>query len=229
MWTPRACSKLAAVNAYQMKFALAALCAASALTLVGCTKSTGETAPVRAASDDIDWRRIATSNDRTRVREWRTAWMQGLAKARAAGHQAEISREGALLEPDAALEWGAPPAGHYQCRMIKVGAKSEGLLDYVAYPAFDCRVRAEDGLMSFAKLSGSQRPLGMFLPDNSRRMIFLGTLQLGDERRALEYGRDRERDMAGVVERIGAGRWRLVFPYPHFESTVDVLELVPRG
>jgi hypothetical protein len=81
--------------------------------------------------------------------------------------------------------------------------------------------------MSFAKLTGSQRPLGLLLPDTSRRMVFLGTLQLGDERRALEYGKDRERDMAGVVERIGANRWRLVFPYPHFESTVDILELVP--
>jgi hypothetical protein len=58
-------------------------------------------------------------------------------------------------------------------------------------------------------------------------MVFLGTLQLGDEQRALQYGRDRERDMAGVVERIGERRWRLVLPYPHFESTIDIVELVP--
>jgi hypothetical protein len=101
------------------------------------------------------------------------------------------------------------------------------MLDYVAYPAFDCRVRIEGGLMSFAKLSGSQRPLGLFLPDTARRMVFLGTLQLGDERRALEYGRDRERDMAAVVERVGERRWRVVFPFPHFESMVDIIELVP--
>jgi hypothetical protein len=82
--------------------------------------------------------------------------------------------------------------------------------------------------MSFAKMSGSQRPIGHFLPfAGQQRMVFLGTLQLGDEARALEYGRDRERDMAGVVERIGENRWRLVLPYPHFESTIDVLELVP--
>ncbi len=83
--------------------------------------------------------------------------------------------------------------------------------------------------MSFAKLSGSQRPLGLFLPYVGQRMVFLGTLQLGDERRSLDYGEDRERDMAAVVERLGPRQWRMVFPYPHFESTVDVLELVPRA
>ena len=103
------------------------------------------------------------------------------------------------------------------------------MLDYVTYPPFTCRIRRVDGLMSFAKLTGSQRPLGLLLPFADNRMVFLGTLQLVDERRALQYGRDRERDMAGVIERIGPQRWRLVLPYPHFESTIDILELVPRG
>jgi hypothetical protein len=67
----------------------------------------------------------------------------------------------------------------------------------------------------------------MIYPDSTRRMIFLGTLQLGDERRSLRYGVDSERDMAGLVERIGDRRWRVVFPRPTFESIVDVLELVP--
>jgi hypothetical protein len=35
--------------------------------------------------------------------------------------------------------------------------------------------------------------------------------------------------MAGVFERIGERRWRLVFPYPHYESVIDVLELIPEG
>ncbi len=36
-----------------------------------------------------------------------------------------------------------------------------------------------------------------------------------------------DRDMAGVLERIGERRWRLVLPYPRFESLLDVVELVP--
>lgn len=202
-------------------------CFAPLLALAACGALPSAPSVQLAKPESIDWRAIATQSDRARLREWRTAWLEARAKADAAGHGAELAREGELLQPDAALAWETPPSGDYRCRMIKVGAKSEGLLDYVAYPAFNCRLRSESGLISFAKLTGSQRPLGMFLPDNSRRMIFLGTLQLGDERLALEYGRDRERDMAGVVERIGDARWRLVFPYPHFESTVDVLELVP--
>jgi hypothetical protein len=35
----------------------------------------------------------------------------------------------------------------------------------------------------------------------------------------MQYGRDEDRDVAGFVERIGPNRWRLVMPYPHFEST----------
>lgn len=212
-----------------MKWAGPALCAAALLAVTGCGRtSAGEEAATTPAPAALDWRSIATEDDRARLRQWRTAWVQGLEKARAAGHGAEIAREGALLEPDAALAWHDPPPGDYSCRVLKMGAKSAGMLDYVTYPPFDCRIRIEDGLMSFAKLSGSQRPLGLLLPYVGQRMVFLGTLQLGDERRALQYGRDRERDMAGVIERFGEQRWRLVFPYPHFESTIDIVELVPR-
>lgn len=206
------------------------LCAAFALAACGSVGG-GEAAPPRAIdrTELPDWREIATPTDRMRLRQWRSAWMQALAKADSAGHRSAIAEEGALLQPDSAIGWETPAAGIYQCRTIKIGAKSAGMADYIAYPPFDCRLRAENGLISFAKLTGSQRPLGLFLPDTSRRMIFLGTLQLGDEKTALQYGRDRERDMIGVVERIGERRWRIAFPYPHFESTVDVLELVPRG
>src|ERR671912_396554 len=38
---------------------------------------------------------------------------------------------------------------------------------------------------------------------------------------------DTERDVAGFVERIGPNRWRLIMPRPHFESQMDVMELVP--
>jgi hypothetical protein len=50
---------------------------------------------------------------------------------------------------------------------------------------------------------------------------------LADETRAMQYGVDEDRDVAGFVERVGANRWRLVMPKPHFESIMDVMELVP--
>ena len=61
--------------------------------------------------------------------------------------------------------------------------------------------------------------------DTDARAIFLGTLVLSDERRPMRYGRDAHRDMAGIVERIGARRWRIVLPQPGFGSTLDLIEV----
>ena len=209
-----------------MKLAWTAL-APVLLVLAGCA-SDDESVADASATAAPDWRNIATSDDRGRLREWRTALVRALAKAQASGHGATITREGTLLEPDAAIDWRDPPPGLYSCRTVKVGGQSAGMLDYVAYPPFDCRIRSEEGLLSLTKLKGSQRPIGLLLPYAANRMVFLGTLQLGDETRALEYGRDQERDLVALVERIGQDRWRLIFPYPHFESIADVMELVPK-
>ena len=176
-----------------------------------------------------DWRAIAKSDDRERLRDWRDAFVDGLKAARAAGHAEAIAREGVLLQPDAALAGGPVPNGNYRCRVIKLGAKSPGLLDYVAYPAFACRIRQERDLQGFAKLTGSQRHVGLIFPGDAIRQVFLGTLVLGDELRAMQYGRDKERDVAGFVERIGPNRWRMLMPRPHFESHIDVMELVPNS
>jgi hypothetical protein len=197
-----------------------------ALTLLsGCAAMQPATQVITEPSRD--WRAVATDDDRARLRDWRSDFVSALKSARAAGHSAEIDREGALLEPDAAIPGGPIPNGLYRCRVIKLGAKSQGLLDYVAYPYFACRVLQERELQGFAKLTGSQRPIGLIFPGDAVRQVFLGTLVLGDESRAMQYGRDRERDVAGYVERIGPKRWRLLMPAPHFESRTDVMELVP--
>ena len=169
------------------------------------------------------WTGAITHADVSRAHDWRTAFTRGLAQARTAGHGAEVDAEGALLQPDAALDGPTLPEGHYRCRVIKLGAKGNGMLPYIAYPAFDCSLEGN----RLAKLNGSQRQAGTLYPDSARRMIFLGTLALGDEAMQRPYGVDPERDIVGAVERIGPNRWRLVMPYPRYESLVDVLELVP--
>jgi hypothetical protein len=174
-----------------------------------------------------DWHNVATDYDRARLRDWRKSFADALASARAAGHGAEIAREGVLLDPDAAMGGGPIPNGMYACRVIKVGAKSPGMLDYVTYPAFTCRVRQERDIQGFAKLTGSQRQVGLIFPGDAIRQVFLGTLVLGDEREAMQYGQDKSRDVPGYVEHIGPNRWRLVMPAPAFESKVDVIELIP--
>jgi len=195
------------------------------LCLAGCAEMR-QSAPVIVPAGG-DWRSVATADDRERLRDWRTAFASALKAARAAGHGPGIAAEGALLEPDAALPGPAIPNGDYRCRVIKLGAKSVGLLDYVAYPAFICRIAQRQRGQSLNKLTGSQRYVGRVLPGDALRQLFLGTLVLGDETGALRYGRDRERDVAGFVERVGPARWRLLMPRPHFESQMDVMELVP--
>jgi len=172
------------------------------------------------------WRAVATERDRVRIRDWRRSWVAGLSAAKRSNAD-KVAREGALLEPDAAELNPVPPVGTYRCRTIKLGGAGSGTLAYVDYPAFTCRIAERGGQLTLAKLTGSQRPIGRLYPDGPRRMIFLGTLQLSDERRMLAYGADADRDMAGLLERVGRAKWRLVFPRPTFESIIDVIELVP--
>jgi Domain of unknown function (DUF4893) len=199
------------------------LAAVSLVALSGCAEF--ESRGV-IAQPSRDWRTVVTDVDRTKLRDWRTAFVEALQDARNGGFSAEIEKEGMLLDPDAAL--GGPiPDGDYRCRVIKLGAKSGGMLNYVGYPYFNCRVSRNGELQDFAKLSGSQRQVGSLFPGDQLRQVFLGTLVLGDEARAFQYGRDTDRDVAGYVERIGESRWRLVMPRPAYESVMDVMELVP--
>ena len=173
------------------------------------------------------WRATATTPDQERIRGWYSSWQAALGDARVKGFGADIDREGVLLQPLAALPNPHLPSGDYRCRTIKLGAQGRSGLSYVAYGWFRCRVAPEQGLSSLSKITGSQRPMGLIFPDNLKRQIFLGTLELGDEKMAVNYGSDRMRDMAGLVERIGDNRWRLVLPAPAYESLLDVIELVP--
>src|SRR3546814_20991109 len=102
------------------------------------------------------------------------------------------------------------------------------MLDYIAYPPFHCAVTAEPGgRLGLAKLTGSQRQKGMMWADAPRRGVFLGTIELGDDRRPMAYGADVDRDVAGVVWRGVAARWRLAMPWPPWESTLDSITLPP--
>jgi hypothetical protein len=187
----------------------------------------GERPAAVSSAAPADWRRVATDADRERLRVWRRAWVEALAKARGSGNGKAIAAEGALFDPDHALDVAMPPEGRYKCRMFKLGARGTAMRDFTAYPYFECRVVGEGDVSSIYKSSGSQRPVGLAFPDGSARAIFLGTMMLGDEKTALDYGRDANRDMAGIIQRIGERRWRVTLPYPRFESMLDVIEMVP--
>ena len=177
-------------------------------------------------ADDLDWRRVATLGDRTRLRTWRQAWIEALDHARKNNADA-IAAGGALFDPDRAYSGAIPPAGRYRCRVYKLGAKGTAMAEFTSYPDFACRIGSDGDVATFSKLEGAQRPIGVLFRDSASRAIFLGTLVIGDERHAMRYGRDASRDLVGYIERVGDRRWRLVLPYPRFESILDVVELVP--
>ena len=186
------------------------------------------------ATDAANWRSVATDADRKRIRNWWKAWDEALKSARVNGFSKQVANEGVLLKPDAALPNPFLPPGDYKCRVIKLGTPTAtsgtangSILAYVDYPFFKCRVTAEQAIFSLTKLTGSQRPVGLLFDDTEKRQIFLGTMVLGDETNPLDYATDTKRDMAGMVERIGPRRWRLVLPYPAYESVLDVFDIVP--
>jgi len=198
---------------------------ALALALPACAKK-GDPA---SASTPANWRTMATDADRDRIRQWRQAWTDALPLAQAADPKA-MAAEPLLFDPDRALDSAMPPVGQYRCRVFKLGSpKGQDLRDFTAYPPFQCVIDDQGNVRGFSKTTGSQRPTGLLFPDTDARAIFLGTLVLGDETAPLRYGQDANRDMIGYVERIGDKRWRLVLPYPRFESLVDVVDLTPAG
>ncbi len=195
------------------------------VALSGCARdglSLVETPP------ETRWRAVTTDQDRNRLRDWRKAWVAALPAARTADNGV-IAREGALFEPDRAMANAMPPAGDYRCRTFKLGARRADLRTFAMLPWARCRIGRDGEMPVFAVLEGDQRPSGTLYAESDARVIFLGALELGDETRALTYSQDRKRDMAGYIERVAIGRWRLVLPYPNFESQIDVIEMVPAG
>lgn len=211
--------------------AISSLGVGAVLMLSACQKQTGiETPPTIAeVADAATWRSVATEQDRKRIRNWYSVWQTALSDARAKGEGAQIEAEGVLLSPSAALGEPALPVGDYRCRTLKLGAQGRSTLAFVRYDWMRCRVQADGDSKLFVKLTGSQRPTGRIYADGYNREIFLGTLSLGDELTAIDYSSDRMRDMAGIIERIGDRRWRLVLPEPAYESLLDVIEIIPES
>ena len=173
------------------------------------------------------WKAVATAADQDRLARLGLAWQEGLAEAKKI-NGGEVGREGKLLLPRTALPRPAPTPGSYNCRMIALGKATAKGKAFESFKPFFCYVEVEGDQLTIVKQTGSQRPSGrLWEDDDPNRMIFLGSLALADDEQPLAYGDDAKRNMAGVLERIGAFRWRLVIPWPQSDAKLEVFELTP--
>jgi hypothetical protein len=203
-----------------------------ALSLAACTTA-GEPEKPRPTiiaepqtKADI-WEGVATDADKQRIARLGLAWQEALQDANKTAGK-EVDSEGELLRPRAGLARPAPTPGSYNCRLIKLGRVNGKGPAFERFKPFFCYVEVEGDLLTIVKQTGSQRPAGrLWEDDRAERLIFLGSLALGDEDQPLAYAEDPKRDMAGVFERIAPFKWRLVIPWPQSNSKLDVFELTP--
>lgn len=196
--------------------------------LGGCTRTPRVEPAVPVAAEAAPaiparWQGVATAVDRDRIARLAAAWSTGLAAAQAGRNGAAVSAEGALLDPAAARPRAMLPPGRYTCRVVKLGGR-RGL---AAFPPYFCFVEHDGALTTLVKETGAERPAGRLWADGEDRLIFLGGLALDKEPAAPAYGERADRDMAGVLERVDAFRWRLAMPFPDPQHALAVLELIP--
>jgi len=186
--------------------------------------SLGETP---AQHEGNSWKKVATKADQSRLYQWIEALNAGQFGAIRNGQGAKVSDPIGLFGINAVSGDSEIPEGLYNCAITKLGGPGGKGLPFISYPSFKCRIKDEDGRKHFTKLTGSQRTVGWIYPASKRHSIYLGTLFYGYENKSVPYGQTEERDQAAVLQRIGKDRWRMVFPWPYYESVVDVMELTP--
>ena len=210
---------------------LGRIAAYTALALLGGCQTLARPAPPPAVSVAVEegpaWQKVATAEDQDKIARLSAAWSEALAEARKAGFSQQLRAEGDLLDPSAALPRAAPPPGSYNCRLVKLGGAGRARA-FVAYKPFFCFVGVNGEQLSITKQTGSRRPGGyLWDTDKTGQLIFLGSEALGTEETPLGYGEDPARSMAGVFERYGDFRYRLLVPWPGEESKLDIFELIP--
>ena len=171
---------------------------------------------------------IASAADVRRLNNVTGAWAAGLADARRANFVTALRDEALLLKTNAALPRPAPTPGSYNCRLVRLGSTGKGQPAFEKFKPFFCYIQVEGDVLTIVKQTGDTRPAGRLWEDNDEtRLIFLGSLALGDEEAPMAYGENPRRDMAGIFERIAPFKWRLVIPWPQDGAKLDVFELTP--
>jgi hypothetical protein len=208
---------------------LVALCiVASGCAVIGKKVAPAGTSVTAIVAKNDGWSGLASDADRSRINRTALAWQSGIAEARERGFGEAIRAEGKLLVSGGGLARPAPTPGSYRCRLVTLGRSTARGPAFEKFKPFFCYVDVEGELFTIVKQTGSQRPAGRLWEDEiPTRLIFLGSLALGNEEEARAYGEDPRRDVAGVFERIAPFVWRLVIPFAQDGTKLQVFELTP--
>lgn len=132
-----------------------------------------------------------------------------------------------LLNPDLRLPRADPAPGPYRCRIVRLGSPAAAAPRgrRAARESF-CFVSVVDDRLSLT-LETPVRPLGGYLWETNQRdrLVFLGAEFGPRARSAPPYAEPGAISTAGLFERTGEFRYRLVVRGPT-PGTVDVYELV---
>lgn len=208
----------------------------AALLLHGC-KSRGDTVPpaplpVAVADNLPEWEKNAASADLDKLNHIDQAWREALPEAGKGAGRRSLRAEGNLLQPKSGLLRPQPSPGSYMCRLIQLGSSTPRTRTRalaVSKLAF-CYVGVDEtNRLWLAKQTGPRRRQGYLWEDDvSNRLIFLGSLAAGASDTPAAYGTDPARNSAGIFERVGPLRYRLVTPWPSAAGyKLEVLELTP--
>ncbi|WP_353205374.1 DUF4893 domain-containing protein [Sphingomonas sp.] len=203
------------------------LLASIAVLVSGCAVKHHRPTPLHRAPGvtsqaPMAWETLVTAADRVRLASLNEVWTK--ARAAVPGRlRAKLAQEGPLVDPAAALDLPSLPPGTYSCRLVRLG----GRVGFATFKPDFCTVDGTARNLSLTKQSGSVLPGGWLFPDTDRRQIFLGTFRPAHVKTAPAYSVNAAQDLAGIVERVAAFRWRLVLTRAGGGAAVDLYELVP--
>lgn len=182
-------------------------------------------APAARAADCAGATLAFSETDQARMAQLGATRVRGLAEALETENAKDRTTIAALFRTEHATPLAGDLPGPYQCRTIKLGGISPGLV----YDWFKCEIKpGEGGRMLIRKTTGSQNFAGeLELTDSG--WAYRGVLFYGYENGPGRYEADEERQQAGCLTSVTGSPFYLTLelPAPKFESVHDVIELRP--
>ena len=200
----------------------------SAAILVGATAATAQNHSIRPVPMQ-EWREVARAGDEAQIDEWQASLVTAVLAAQE-NNKLDLYREDRpLYSPNIDLEQRSIPVGEYSCATINIHKGVRPGRGYYAYQPFSCRVSEQNGVRMFEKLTGSQRTKGILYdaPDVIGD-VYLGTINNEGTGDYAPYGSTVRGSEGAVIQSLGDGRYRMIFPGNLNGGSINLLEIKPR-